>query len=126
MAELAILLELNPSKMFIIPIDSKLDDKTRNCIRRYLCCRAPEWSEVPIQSAGKYLGFYVGPKGDCLNWHAAAEGWFASSQLVIKAKLTANMAVLAYNSRCVTKLSYLLQILEPPPELIAAERQLIH
>eukprot|EP00973_Karenia_brevis_P074689 10379637-Karenia_brevis.AAC.1 len=112
--------------MAIIPVSVRLDAKIKGDIQRYLQSRVPEWQAVPIQSFGKYLGFYVGPTGETHNWHAAAADWWATAELIIRARLTPNASVFGYNCRAVSKLAYLLQVLTPPKELSAIERQVIH
>eukprot|EP00973_Karenia_brevis_P059919 8340155-Karenia_brevis.AAC.1 len=77
--------------------------------KNYIESRVSQWSAVPILDCATYLGFDVGPKAALTVWSKALEGWHKSAQLIGKAEMTAYMRAFAYNSRSISKLSYLIQ-----------------
>ena len=54
-------LTLKPAKCVIVPLAAALTDALTHTIQTWLAQHVPDWKHFKVVSAGKYLGYYLGP-----------------------------------------------------------------
>eukprot|EP00973_Karenia_brevis_P039640 5474121-Karenia_brevis.AAC.1 len=67
--------------MAIMFVNCSLDAVTKSEMQHYLRCRAPQWKDVPIVTAAKYLGFFVGPGAHGRSRKDAVSSWINATQM---------------------------------------------
>eukprot|EP00973_Karenia_brevis_P002748 374498-Karenia_brevis.AAC.1 len=94
-------------------------------VYEWLAAWAPTWRKCGVSAFAKYLGIFLGPEAHTIQWLGVASKWRATSRAVGDCPSAASLATLAYNSRGVTKLSYVGQMLEVPKDVLRAERAVL-
>ena len=61
-------LRLSASKCVIILTSVEASPHNIHIIRNWLRTRIPAWENINISDNGKYLGFFLGPRSESLNW----------------------------------------------------------
>lgn len=117
-------LTLKPPKCVIIPLRPFSLQLVEN-IKIWLERHIPKWSKFQIKPTSKYLGFFVGPAASTQQWDDAGKKWVNRSNEIASLKLAAAMTVLQYNSKAVTVLGYLGQLLFMPDKLRKKEATII-
>eukprot|EP00973_Karenia_brevis_P015790 2161609-Karenia_brevis.AAC.1 len=88
----------------------------------WLATWTPLWRTCSVSAFAKYLGIFLGPEAHTMQWLGVASKWRATSRAIGNCPCAASLATLAYNSKGVTKLSYVGQMLEVPKDVMRAER----
>ena len=114
-------LKLKPSKCVLIvscvPLSKGLESSIRNWLREHV----PELVDFKIKSSGKYLGWILGVDS-CKRSYEAPLAKFRDRVLeVCSGDAPSTVAILRYNQRAVTVLSYVAQFSPPPCERSIAE-----
>jgi len=104
-------------------------DKDFICaVRAWLRENIPEFADFLIQSAGKYLGWYLGRNSAALSFAEPIAKYNKRVLDIADAKAPSTVAFLKYNERAITVLSYVAQFAYPPPEfdIDCKEFQAVH
>ena len=102
-----------------------LTPAVRDLATAWISTHIPDWDGMPILSAGKYLGTYLGPVACDLIWPKAASKWDARAMDIAKSGSPVSYAVLNYNKFAFSALSYLMQLYLPPQPLVRHELHVI-
>lgn len=107
-------LHLKPSKCVIIVSCMPLSDFLVGRIRAWLHAHVPEFADFSIQSSGKYLGYILGVDS-CKKSYVAPLKKFRDRILEVSSgNAPSTVAIVRYNQRAVTVLSYVAQFSHPP------------
>ena len=79
-----------------------------------------------IKEASKYLGFYLGPAANSLQWRAALAKFQTRVNKIYNSKAGISVAAYVYNSRAVPVTSYVAQLCPLPPSARHLERVALH
>ena len=105
---------LKPVKCIIVPIAVVFSDEVAEQFKEWLANLIPEWSHFAIKSVGKYLGFILGPASEGKSFEAPLRKWFSRSRTIHTSGMPAPAAVMSYNSRAISVLTYVAQLEELP------------
>ena len=119
-------LQLKPKKCNIIPVNEKLSDELVNFLRRWLQDNIPEWSDFQIVPFAKYLGFFMGPSAQEVQWANTVGKWDARSRDIANSRCGPSVAAFRYNFTAVPVLGYKAQLLVPPEHIHLKERFILH
>ena len=121
-------LHLKPDKCILIFTGIQITKDFEDAVRRWLRDHIPEFSEIKISSAGKYLGWHLGLEGSQLSWLAPLTKFQARVSEIAKGHAPATVALQRYNQRAVTVVSYVAQFALPliSTNIEAKEQQAIH
>jgi len=124
-AELAGLV-LGHSKCIIIPLSAPLDYDLKTHIANWIKSNIPSWKAFRIDSAGKYLGFMVGPASGASQWTAPCEKYSSRARNIGSVHAPIRISAYMYNVQAVSVLQYIAQFREPPKMLMEMERTALH
>ena len=117
---------LKPSKCVLAPTGHEFTPELVSVFKTWLQLNIPEWACFEIKSAGKYLGFWLGPKAASLQWIRTLDKYSCRTQLAADTGSAASVSVLRYNSRALPALGYISQLLPLPPWLAKLERKMLY
>jgi hypothetical protein len=102
-------LALKPRKCVII-LCAELDKNYDQCFSQWLTEYLPRWSHFTIRRFGKYLGFFLGPKGQEQMWIEPIKKFRDRAQKL--AELEAGLSAVGpfFNSRATSVLLYVAQL----------------
>ena len=115
-------LRLKPDKCVLVPTGAPFSTELEASMRAWLIDHVPGWSGFKIASAGKYLGFYLGPNAKEFQWKDVTAKWKGRCNLIGRTHAAASISVAHYNTRCVPLLMYKMQLLWLPSTFMQAER----
>eukprot|EP00973_Karenia_brevis_P065645 9125462-Karenia_brevis.AAC.1 len=121
-ARLAACLRLGYKKCFIVPVSQLLTLHVSTIIKDFLISRIPDWSDFNITGTAEYLGIWLGPKSPEKQFTTQIDGFLSAVRTISAAQVAPSIAVKAYNSRAVPKMSYVAQFLPPPPSIDKLEK----
>ena len=119
-------LTLKPAKCIIVPLYAKFSAHIVETIRLWLHAHIPQWSKFQIKPTAKYLGFWLGPAANTMQWTEAGNKWLGRGRDIADAKYPASVTAREYNVKAVPVLSFLSQLLEVPSDFIQKETHLLH
>ena len=125
-ARLAATLRLKPRKCIIVPTGVRLSLHLVEIIRLWLVSHIPEWAAFAVSPSALYLGFWLGPVSDLLQWRGPLVKWSRRVEDVAAAGTSACVTQLRYSSRAFPVLGYVAQLAPPPATASTLERQALH
>jgi len=117
---------LGHSKCVIIPLSSPLDTQLRKLIAEWIKKNTPKWATFRIASAGKYLGFMVGPASNATQWTDPCEKYSMRASGIGSIHAPISISAYLYNTHAVSVLQYVAQFRELPAQMFEAERVALH
>ena len=111
-------LRLNLPKTILVP----LWPSTPTSVSRMLHDTHPEWNNVEVSYASRYLGFIIGPEACSRNWSKATEKFNSRCQVWRQLHLGLQYDARIYRTFCFSVLGFILQLVAPPEATIQAER----
>ena len=114
-------LKLNVKKCVLIP----LGDRGPLAVKAYLERTGSPWFGVKVAHHGKYLGFEIGPEKDHLSWHKPIQKAWERVRLWDWSRLGLFYASQVYNIMILSLFSFIGQLEDPPPAVLAAETALL-
>jgi hypothetical protein len=112
-------MQLNLPKTIIIPLWPQPLQEIQEHLTRVL----PEWADVEIATASRYLGFMEGPGKRDKSWHKANQKFEERSSMWTGEGLGLQYSAMAYNMYAISVLSFLAQLEEPPAETYRIEKR---
>ena len=116
---------LKPSKCVLVPIGHEFALELAGMFKTRLQFNIPEWACFEIKAAGKYLGFWLGPKAASLQWIRTLDKYSCRTQLAADTGSAASVSDLRYNSRALLVPGYISQLLPLPPGFAKLERKML-
>ena len=113
---------LKPEKCVLVPTGEVFSSALEASIRSWLLEHLPGWSRFKISPAGKYLGFFLGPGAGEFQWRDAVAKWKGRCSLVAGTHAAAGVSACHYNNRCISLLTYKMQLLWLPRNFMHSER----
>ena len=117
---------LKPSECLLVPTGHEFTLGLVIIFETWLQLNIPGWACFEIKSAGKYLGFWLGPKAASLQWIRTLDKYSCRTQLAADTGSAASVSVLRYNSRALPVLGYISQLLPLPPGFAKIERKMLY
>ena len=109
---------MKPSKCVIIVSCVALTDSLSAAIKVWLAANVPEFKDFIIASSGKYLGWHLGLNCVALSFSDPLKKLDLRVHEVVAGNAPTTSAILRYNQRAVTVLSYVSQFSHPPGEVL--------
>ena len=109
-------LSLKPSKCVLIPL-APLTLTLETKIRQWLEETIPTWMTFRIQNKGKYLGFFLGPEANSAQWNGPLEKYTSRVDAIYASHAAISISSYSYNTRAVPVVSYVAQLVTPPPRM---------
>ena len=103
-------LALKPAKCNLVPLAAQWSDKLSRAIHHRLANMIGEWQAFQVLPCCRYLGFYLGPAAGQMQWASPLSKWASRSELIAATGCPPLAAACLYNSRAVTTLSYVGQL----------------
>jgi len=119
-------LALGHDKCVIIPLSSPLDTHLQKLIVDWIYKNIPKWATFRIASAGKYLGFMVGPASNASQWDDPCEKYKLRASGIGSTHAPISISAYLYNTQAVSVLQYVAQFRELPKHMMEAERVALH
>jgi len=116
---------LQTAKTCIVPVASAISPELCAMIRGWLSINTPRWTNIKIQGSAKYLGFYLGPTAAFHGWNSQRRKWSNRGKAIARSGVPLQTAILAYQTRALTTLSYIAQLVPPPKKIFPQERGVI-
>ena len=114
---------LKPPKCVVIPTSEPCTDELVNYIKTWLASNIPEWSNFSIKPVGKYLGFQLGPQAGSCQWDKAISDFVQSSSGIANAHAAVSITSALHNTRAVSVLLYIAQLIPLPAKFGFTERK---
>jgi hypothetical protein len=108
-------LSSNDDKLVLVPLGEPFSDNIVQRIRTWLYNNIPSMSDALISPHGKYLGFLLGPQTSTSIWNAAASKFAARTLDIAASRIGPSLATVAFNREAIPVLSYISQLVYPPP-----------
>ncbi len=83
-------------------------------------------ANLSVKAAAPYLGVVLGPAAAASQWRAASAKWQRRALTIASGQLAPSLGVPLYNSRAVSVLQYLAQVLAIPSSIWKHESNLVH
>ena len=115
-------LTLKPSKCVIVPLVGSLNEDIAAMYSDWMATHVPNWRNFKIQEAGKYLGFWLGPKAANKLWIGPFSKYKERTKAIAGANTAAASTAIAYNRDAITVLGYHAQLLFFPSSFYKEER----
>ena len=115
-------LKLGHKQCFLVPVAHALPLHIITIIKDFLTSRIPDWADFNIPVTAEYLGIWLGPKSSGKQFIPQTDGFLSAVRTIAAAQVAPSIAVKAYNSRAVPKMSYIAQFLPPPPSIDRLEK----
>eukprot|EP00959_Pyramimonas_sp_CCMP1952_P185171 3872045-Pyramimonas_sp.AAC.1 len=114
-------------KCQIIHVSAPLSSQLAEQVQSRLSQLVPRWAAMPIVSAAEYIGVWIGPAASReLMWRRAFLEWVVIVKELAATKAAPSIAVTLYNSRAVSKPSYLSQLSRMPQPALRWESWALH
>ena len=117
---------LKSSKCVLLPTGHGFTPELASMFETWLQLNIPEWACFETKSAGKYVGFWLGPKAASLQWIRILDKYSCRTQLAADIGSAASVSVLRYNSRALPVLGYISQLLPLPPGFAKIKRKMLY
>ena len=113
---------LQTAKTCIVPVATAISPELIETIRVWLSLHTPRWTGIKIQGSAKYLGFYLGPTAAFHGWNNQRRKWSNRTKAIARSGVPLQPSILAYQTRALTTLSYIAQLVPPPKKIFPQER----
>ena len=114
-------LKLKPRKCVLILTSLKAVDENISTVRRWLVDNIPEWTYFKVTNHGKYLGVYLGPDSAGHQWITPIQKFRDRVTMINASKGPLSLAALQFNTKALSVLQYVGQLVPPPQKLALAE-----
>ena len=108
-----------------MPHYSVLEVLSHIACHRILLDISPSWSRIKFSTSAKYLGFFIGPDGYDDSWRGPIRKYMDRISYIRNCSFGISASIYFYNVIAVSTLSYVSQLLLPPPCLFRAESKLL-
>lgn len=112
-------LALSHRTTVLVPL-AEYDEPT---LRAYISIFAPGWSDFAIASSAKYLGIYLGPQRGFRSWARPMLKYLERAKIWRKIGGGLHITLQAYRVYVMSVLTFVAQLVAPPPEWEQTERQ---
>jgi len=112
---------LKPIKCVLVPLSVTCNEENRSRIIRWLSVHASGWEFFKIVSSAKYLGFFLGPSAAEKQWASPIAKFKERTDEIWQRNLPAPLSAARFNSRAVSVLGYIAQLVPPPPKFNSSE-----
>jgi len=113
-------LSLKPIKCVLVPLSIICKDCNKNRIIKWLSIHASGWEFFTIESSAKYLGFFLGPNASEKQWAGPIAKFKERTHEIWQRDLPPPLSAARFNSRAVSVLGYIAQLV-PPPSFSSSE-----
>ena len=110
---------LKPRKCVLVLTSVLCSEENIQRVRTWLKANIPQWASMQIARTGKYLGVYLGPGAQELQWVAPIKKFQERVDVIWGAHSPAFEAALDYNSKAVSVSTFVSQFCPPPPNMKA-------
>ena len=118
-------LSLNLSKCTLVPL-GEYNENTIFKIKRWINEQLPAWSNFKIADRTKYLGFIMGPSAtEHDNFAKPFSKLCRRTESIAQAPYATAPATFAYNLEAITVMSYVMQLVSIPENLIREQARLV-
>ena len=114
-------LRLNMPKTVLIPLWEAPKDR----IKKWLSEGYPDWANVEIDWAARYLGFFIGPGKGARSWEKAQKEFTTRIRTWSSLHLGMHMNSRVYRAFCCSVLAFVWQLEAIPAEIYEEEKQAI-
>ena len=111
-------LRLNLSKTVVIPLFPQPDLAS---VKTTITQSVPDWSTAQYSYNARYLGFSLGPDADSKTWKDPIAKYLQRAQAWSDRQLGLYCTATSYNVFALSVLTYIAQVLKPPPEAFQTE-----
>ena len=118
-------LHLKPRKCVAVPLAARITHQRIAEVSSRIASVVPEWSDLLVAAAAKYLGVWVGPESVGRVWGDPLGKWWERGTDLASQLLAPSMAVREYNRRAVPTLGYVAQVCAPPVRLRSSEKRMV-
>ena len=115
-------LTLKPSKCNVIPTSEQFSEELVARIKAWLNANVPGWANFSIKSSAKYLGFYLGPSANELQWKEPIAKFTSRALALNRTSNPVSINSYLYNCCCSSVVQYKAQLLFLPPNFSQTER----
>ena len=119
-------LTLKPSKCILIITCLKVCPKLSVSVQSWLKLNLPGWENFDIRNNGKYLGVWIGPTTEKIQWEKASKKYKFRCCEIAGVGASASISAKLYNMHAIPVLGYIAQFCEPPTTLLDQERHGLH
>ena len=114
-------LHLNLAKTVLIPL-CRFDEGQ---FRQWLLTYRPKWSDVSVQSCGKYLGFMIGPGKQLNSWSKCIAKYQQRADIWSRLPVGLFFGVQNYNTFVLSVLQYISQLEDVPQHVFDIEKNVV-
>jgi len=114
-------LTLKPKKSVLVLLAVECSDSNVAAIRKWLEAHAPGWNFFRVENSAKYLGLYLGPSAGHKQWAAPIAKFRDRASGIGSVKMPMDLSARRFNTRAVTVLGYVGQLVPPPPRFKSVE-----
>jgi len=119
-------LSLKPSKCILIITCLQVCPTLSISIKDWLKLNLPGWENFEIRNNGKYLGVWIGPTTEKIQWEKASKKYKFRCCEIAGVGAAASISAKLYNMHAIPVLGYIAQFCDPPASLLDQERHGIH
>ena len=112
-AEQVACMKLKPGKCHLIVTAVGMSEFVIQAIRNWLKENIPEWANFQISDVGKYLGVWLGVRGDLKTYEAPGQKFQCRAEEIFGGGAPALPSLLRFNERAVPVFSYVAQVFAP-------------
>ncbi|CAK0836415.1 unnamed protein product [Prorocentrum cordatum] len=98
----------------------------KKSIEALLAVHVPSWKSMPVAAMAEYLGVWIGPAANMEMWSRMFREWVEVVHAITKQQAAPSVAIQLYNSRAVSKFSYLCQLAPLPKHVARWESWALH
>ena len=114
------------TKMVLVPLGEPFSPELVLRVEDWLTKNVPCFANAKIAPSGKYLGFFLGPTGGTETWKAPTLKYSLRLEETASLGAGVSLSTMLYNAKAVSVLSYVSQLMLPPPSFLRLEIWKLH